>query len=294
MKVDGRGRVVVFWMWSWIMRNGKKIRLRLWLVFGLLFILIWWIWSWVPFVNHEEIDLNGGGKNSLRILLITDLHSCRYGKGQKRLLKMIDKSQPDLVMLGGDFFDDKLKDTNAMIVAEHVSKMCPCFYVSGNHEFWSGRAEEMKQNLRRLGITVLEGDCATVEAGGRMIDVCGVDDPVGVGKIGWAAQLEDAYAKTDGSHLRILLTHRPELVFEYEKYDFNLIMAGQAHAGQIRIPFLNRGLYAPNQGLFARYVNGAYRLSNGGILYVSRGLARESTPGPRFFNHPELVVLDCR
>ena len=75
-------------------------------------------------------------------------------------------------------------------------------------------------------------------------------------------------------------------------YDFDLILAGHAHAGQIMIPFIKKGLYAPNQGIFAKYVSGTYSLENGSILIVSRGLARESTKAPRFFNHPEIVVID--
>ena len=90
----------------------------------------------------------------------------------------------------------------------------------------------------------------------------------------------------------ILLTHRPEQTDFYALYDYDLILSGHAHAGQIRIPFINIGLYAPNQGLFSKYVSGIYTLSNGSRLIVSRGLARESTPAPRFFNHPEIVVID--
>ena len=76
--------------------------------------------------------------------------------------------------------------------------------------------------------------------------------------------------------------------------DFDLILAGHAHAGQFRVPFVNRGLIAPNQGFLAKYVNGTYELSNGSIMEVSRGLARESTPLPRYFNHPEIVVIDLK
>jgi len=57
-----------------------------------------------------------------------------------------------------------------------------------------------------------------------------------------------------------------------------LILAEHAHADQIRIPFFNMGLLAPDQGLWAKYVSGIYTLSNGNMMEVSRGLARESTP----------------
>ena len=51
------------------------------------------------------------------------------------------------------------------------------------------------------------------------------------------------------------------------------------------------GVHAPNQGQFPRYVDGLYELGNGGKMIVSRGLARERMPYPRFFNHPEIVII---
>ena len=106
------------------------------------------------------------------------------------------------------------------------------------------------------------------------------------------SQLENAYSSCDNSNLKILLSHRPERTEYYEQYDFDLVLTGHAHAGQIRIPFINRGLWAPSQGFLPKYVSGPYELKNGSTMIVSRGLARESTPLPRFFNHPEIVVID--
>ena len=40
--------------------------------------------------------------------------------------------------------------------------------------------------------------------------------------------------------------------------------------------------------------DGAYTLKNGTTMVVSRGLARESTPLPRFFNHPEVVIANLK
>lgn len=64
-----------------------------------------------------------------------------------------------------------------------------------------------------------------------------------------------------------------------------------AHGGQWRIPGVLNGLYAPNQGLFPKYGGGRYDF-DGQTMIVSRGLARESTRAPRFFNRPELVVIE--
>ena len=50
--------------------------------------------------------------NPIRIALVTDLHSCKYGKNQKTLIDAVVKQNPDIVLLGGDIFDDKIPDEN--------------------------------------------------------------------------------------------------------------------------------------------------------------------------------------
>ena len=256
--------------------------------------MLWTVWTWHAVTEHVTLDLPEETGEGVRIVLITDLHSCFYGKGQKRLISMIDKADPDIIALGGDIFDDKISDDNAKIVLEHLVEKYPCYYVSGNHEYWSGRVDEMKEYLESIGVSVLEGECETIEINGAMIDVCGIDDPTYMYRSDWESQLESAYELTDPEHIRILISHRPEEVSEYEKFYFDLIMAGHAHAGQFRIPFINRGVFAPDQGYMAKYVSGTYELANGSTMIVSRGLARESTPAPRYFNHPEIVVIDLR
>ena len=271
--------------------NEKKIILIIIFCTAVGLLIVLTAYFFLPVTERFNL-LKEGDENAVRCVLVTDLHSCYYGKNQKNLIERIDKENPDIIFLGGDIFDDKIDDDNAVIFLEEISKKYKCFYVSGNHEYWSERCVEMKEKVRSLGITVLEGDCETIEINGKTIDVCGVDDPTRLTNSQFKEQLNKAYAKTSEDHYKILLTHRPEQTDFYALYDYDLILSGHAHAGQIRIPFINIGLYAPNQGLFSKYVSGIYTLSNGSRLIVSRGLARESTPAPRFFNHPEIVVID--
>ena len=242
-----------------------------------------------------------GLAGSVRVALITDLHACAYGEGQRELLDAVDAEAPDLVLLGGDIFDDDLPDGNAETFLRGIAGRYPICYVTGNHEYWSGRdgfARKMAI-LQECGVQRLSGEAVTFQLNGSLITVCGVDDPYA-----WAEssgftertegsfrqQLAKAAEQAKGSAYTILLTHRPELMDVYSTYSFSLVLAGHAHGGQWRIPWILNGLFAPNQGLFPRYAGGQYE-KDGTLMIVSRGLARESTPVPRWYNRPELVII---
>lgn len=234
---------------------------------------------------------------TVTIALITDLHSDKYGKEQKTLLDAVDEQKPDVVLLGGDIFDDKKSYDNAETVVKYLAEKYPCYYVTGNHEYWSEDIDNILEVVESHGAMVLSGDCDTITINGESINICGVDDPAVVKYTkhgqGIERQMKEALKGVDTENYTILLSHRPELVDKYKEYDFDLVLSGHAHGGQWRIPGLINGLYVPNQGLFAEYAGGRYDYDTGTMI-VSRGLARESTPIPRIFNRPELVIVKIK
>lgn len=239
-------------------------------------------------VESEKIDA------PVRLALVTDLHSCRYGEGQRVLIDAIDAQKPDLVLMSGDIFDDALEDTNAEIFLRGIVDRYPCFYVTGNHEYQSGSQgfAEKLAILEKLGIEILSGECETLSVNGRTINVCGVEDPEGSGSESvFFDQLDAVSAAAQNGNFTVLLSHRPEYWEKYREGSFDLTLCGHAHGGQWRIPGLLNGLFAPNQGLFPELAGGMYE-QDGKTMIVSRGLARESTRVPRIFNRPELVIID--
>ena len=242
-------------------------------------------------VRHYTVK-TGEVSRPVRLMLLTDLHSCDYGRGQRELLDVVEEQHPDVILLGGDILDDdpELSEENAWMVVEALGRAYPTFYVTGNHEFISGRVEEIKARMEDYNVTVLAGACRTVVFQGQPIHICGIDDPK-VGPDIWQAQLEQAAYGAEGEGLSLLLTHRPERIEAYQELGFDLILSGHTHGGQWRVPILLNGLLAPNQGFFPSYAGGRYQLGKT-TLIVSRGLARESTRLPRIFNQPEVVVVD--
>ena len=249
--------------------------------------------------NRTELTIvpytiqTGKLERPVRLALLTDLHSCRYGSHQQQLLQALEHAAPDAILLGGDFFDDHLPPEPALTLLQEAAPRWPVFYVSGNHEYRTGQIDAIKTHLRAAGVMVLEGTCHPFTVRGQTIQLCGVDDPEGVGMNTTMEQLFYSSQQTNPHQPCVLLVHRPEHVDQYRRYLFDLALSGHAHGGQWRIPGLLNGLFAPGQGWFPRYAGGRYDFGSF-TMVVSRGLARETTKIPRLFNPPELVLLDLQ
>lgn len=232
----------------------------------------------------------------MRIALITDLHSCKYGDGQKTLIDAVDKEKPDMILLGGDIFDDVIPDDNTKTFLTAMAKRYPCYYVTGNHEYWSMRADEMLAWLEESGIEDIGGKTIRMNIHDNDISLSGLNDPdetryTGLGD-GMVTELERAKNERDDTAFTMLLTHRPSFVNLYKDAGFDLVLAGHAHGGQWRIPGVLNGTFAPDEGWLPKFAGGIYSFDNGSEMIVSRGLARESTRVPRIFNRPELVIIN--
>ena len=239
-----------------------------------------------------ETDMVDG---EIKLVLVADLHSCDYGDGQKELLEAIDAAMPDAVLLCGDIFDDGLPPENAIEFTAGVTAKYPCYYVSGNHEYWSGRADVFKNILESYGVEVFEGTTCVLEVRGDRIRIGGIDDPdvdrYTSRSIPYAEQVEQLSALFNSDMYNVLLSHRPERIEELLPLQPGLVLSGHAHGGQWRMPLiLGNGLFSPNQGFFPKYANGRHLFGETKLI-VSRGLARETTTVPRLFNRPEIVVI---
>lgn len=250
----------------------------------------------IPALDHRLKTVRYEMENSrieqpLTVGLVADLHSCNYGEKQRTITQAIQTSNPDVLLLAGDIIDDDLPEVKAEEFLEWAGKNYDTYYVTGNHEYWTHEIDRLKSMVRNYNIKVLEGDSIPLQIHGNEIDICGIDDPYCKN---WSEQLQRASEHRRKGVFSILLTHRPERIEEYLPYRYDLILAGHAHGGQWRIPFLLNGLLAPNQGLFPKYAGGRYDFDYGSMI-VSRGLARESTRiVPRIFNRPEYVVIQIR
>jgi len=264
----------------------------------LLVLVIWTIWGNTALelntytVKSEKLPENFSG---YRIAQVSDLHNAEIGADNEKLLDMLLKAKPDIIVITGDLIDANSTDIEiALQFAEKALKVAPCYYVTGNHEAVSLEYEILKSNLLELGVIILSDQRIELEKNGQIISLLGVDDPSfqtdylldDAGAV-MSTKLQTLKGKNDA--YTILLSHRPELIDTYVESGVDLVITGHAHGGQFRLPFIG-GLIAPNQGLFPEYDSGLYTSGNTNMI-VSRGIGNSIIPF-RFNNRPEVVLIE--
>ena len=263
------------------------IAISLWLAWGNTALMI----TEVPIVN-EKIPKSFSG---YRIAQISDLHNAQFGKDNANLLEKLQSCNPDIIVLTGDLVDSYQTDIAVSIAfAQKAAEIAPVYYVTGNHESRISQYNTLLEGLSDSGVTILQNASVTLEKSGEQITLLGVQDPsfqtdylFGDAQSVMDSVLSQMMADTQG--YTILLSHRPELFDIYAENGVDLVLAGHAHGGQFRLPFVG-GLIAPGQGFFPEYDAGVFT-SNHTSMVVSRGIGDSILP-LRINNRPEIVVVE--
>lgn len=278
----------------------KKAKMILCTLTALLSVLIiWTIWGNTALtvntitISNSRIPTSFSG---FKIAQVSDLHNAEFGENNARLLKLLSKNEPDIIVITGDLID--AQHTNIDIALNFVKEaiqIAPVYYVTGNHEASLSQYDRLKDGLESVGVSVLDDRVVELERDGEKITLIGLSDPDFTVKgdvFGEVPAMIDTklekLTNMENSYT-ILLSHRPELFESYVSSGIDLILCGHAHGGQFRLPFIG-GLIAPNQGLFPKYDAGVFSDHNTHMV-VSRGLGNSIIPF-RFNNRPEIVLVE--
>lgn len=258
---------------------------------------IWVFWGNVTIGTTHYRIISGkipSSFNHYKIVVVSDLHNAEFGEDNDRLIRLIEKENPDMIAITGDFVDSNRTDID--IVERLVQKLveiAPCYYVTGNHEAWIGEQyQESEKILLDEAVVVLRNQSVTLTKDHETIQIAGLDDPDFPNRTSSLSQ-NTTEAKLNNMNLTddycILLAHRPEDFKTYADLDIDLVLSGHTHGGQFRIPLIG-GIVAPNQGLFPKYDAGLYT-ENNTTMIISRGIGNSVVP-IRFNNRPELVSVE--
>lgn len=262
----------------------KKIRRSIIIV---LLILIFFIYGFTLETVRYKIK-SDKITEKVKIVFLSDLHNCFYGGfDQSGLLKRINKENPDIVIFGGDVVDQYGGTKYALKIMGDTVKKYPCYYTAGNHEGSRDDNKDFHQQVKNLGITVLEGKNSQITVKNQNINIAGI-----VNANYYKEKTISDLSNSDTYN--ILIMHEPQQINSVIDSGFDLILSGHAHGGQWRLPFiLEQGLYSPDQGIFPDYTNGIFQYENTTHI-ISKGLAKPLRMifVPRIYNHPEFTVIE--
>ena len=100
--------------------------------------------------------------NELRIAATADLHCTKKSQDSIRRLLSAMARDADILLLGGDLCDTGLPEEAHMLAQEIINLKVPVVAVLGNHDFESGKANEVEAILASAGVNVLDGKCCEV------------------------------------------------------------------------------------------------------------------------------------
>ncbi len=253
-----------------------------------------------PEVSHFNISspLLPNSFDGMKIVHLSDLHNKVFGSNNAPLLKLIADEKPDLIVMTGDMISHNAPNTEQFLtLVKNLRKLCPVYYVNGNHELSDLDDEEFKRVANVLsehGAVCLDNTSAEIYRGDEYVRICGLCYTAeyyrGVReyKRGWKALLLtdmiDYMGIKQPDEYTILLAHNPLDFDVHAEWGADLSFGGHVHGGLIRLPLV-KGIFSPERRFFPKYKEGVYNIGNS-FLVASRGLGKI-----RINNPPEIVSV---
>ena len=244
-------------------------------------------------ISHEIVDF--GGQATGRIVHISDIHESPQvpmdfiEEGFAAALAL----KPDIICLTGDFITRRIHDRIAYRAAlSTLADAAPTFACLGNHDGgrWAGRhggyatPDAVADILGESGAVILSDESQMIAVGDANVRLIGIGDL-------WSQplNLERAFDfSQDEKTPRIVLGHNPDLKDSIVSYDWDLLLAGHTHGGQVRLPILGTPFGSVRD---RRFLEGLHQWS-GRRLYVNRGLG--NLRGVRFYCRPQITAIDVK
>jgi uncharacterized protein len=239
-------------------------------------------------IRHVDVPIAGlpSGLHGFSIVQISDVHvGATIKQGYvSRIVDAVNALDADMIAVTGDLVDGSVgrlalhTQPLGRLSARHGA-----FFVTGNHEYYSG-AQAWVVELRRLGLRVLLNEHIVLEHGGEAVVIAGVTD--------YSAHHFDPAHRSDPAAaiagapgraaVRLLLAHQPRSAFAAAKAGFDIQLSGHTHGGQ----FFPWNLVVK---LLQPFTAGLHRLDHLWI-YVSRGTGYWGPP-KRFGAPSEITRL---
>ncbi len=231
-----------------------------------------------------KISQNSRGMKSLNVVVASDIHlGSIVGKDRlDQIVSIINKLQPDVVLLPGDIVDEDIKPVIKENIGEslkNIKAKLGVFAVTGNHEYIGGVQDAVKY-LTENGVHFLRDESVLLN---NTAYVVGREDR-SVRRFDGSDRkpLEELMKNINDHYPVILMDHQPFQLDEAVKSGVDLQLSGHTHHGQIfPLHYITNAVYDISWG---------YRLEGNTHFYVSCGVGTWGPP-VRLGNRPEIVNI---
>ena len=164
------------------------------------------------------------------ILHLSDMHVDMNEAAMQRMIELVGDMRYDLCVLTGDYRGKTFGPFAATLegiarVRAHLKE--PVYGVLGDHD-----TIQMVPGLEAMGIRMLLNESEVIVRGDQQIYLAGIDDA----HCFKADDIEKAALQIPYGEFSILLSHTPEIYSQAAHADFNLLLSGHTHGGQICLP----------------------------------------------------------
>jgi uncharacterized protein len=164
------------------------------------------------------------------ILHISDMHVDMNEVAMQRLSDLVGEMRYDLCVLTGDYRGETFGAFEPAL--DGVGRLRrqlrgPIYAVLGNHD-----TIQMVPGLEAMGIRILLNECEVIARGDQRIHLAGIDDA----HFYRVDNIEKASLRIPDGEFSILLSHTPEIYRQAAHANFNLMLSGHTHGGQICLP----------------------------------------------------------
>ncbi len=248
----------------------------------------------IKIINNKLPDYFHGFK----VVHISDIHYGRIinEKNMDNVVHNINMTKPDIVVLTGDLLDRDRKlesdEKNTLIkFLGNINSKIGKYAISGNHDTDYG-LEEWQYIIEKSNFINLNNNFELIYNEGNLpIFISGLSSNLNDNNNSIQKKLSLINKFLNDTSLpnskipkpvyNIMLLHEPDFIDELNTKNYNLILAGHSHNGQIKLPYFG-ALIKPIGA--KKYYDEHYNIDNTD-LYISSGLGT-STLDIRLFNKP--------
>lgn len=239
-------------------------------------------------INQISINQNQvhGNQPILNILQLSDLHLEHISITATQLYEKLKNKRIDLIALTGDFLDRKRTISKLepyLIVLGRLNPKYGMYAVLGNHDYvLKGESLQLLINtLEQNGCTVLQNENKTIIVDGKTVNIIGVDD-FSTSR----SNLDTSYTNLQNG-VNLVLTHDPNVVLYMKKFNFDYLLAGHFHGGQICYP---KAYHLAKMGELVKMnmIKGLH-MYDGKPFYINEGLGQTGV-NIRIGSRPEITL----